>query len=89
MQRQTNTTRFIRAGSTPTTGLARWILMGIFAAVIHVGPLTTAAWSSGGLDRVMSHDTAVASQARTPNPLDPVQARAFHPQPEHDTPTPG
>jgi hypothetical protein len=89
MQRQANTTRFIRAGSTPTTGLARWILMGIFAAAIHVGPLTAAAWSSGGLDRVMAHDPAIAAQAHTPNPLDPGQARAFHSQPEHDAPTPG
>ena len=37
--------------------------MGIFAAVIHVGPLTAAAWSSGGLDQIMAHGSTVPTQA--------------------------
>ena len=65
MQHQTNTTRR-RRNRDAATGWARWILMGIFAAVIHIGPLTAAAWSSGGLDRVMGESTEPTSQVHTP-----------------------
>ncbi len=83
MQHQTSTTRY--PGSRPTTGLARWILMGIFAAVIHVGPLTAAAWSSGGLDQIMAHHSTGPTQAISTDETDSSHDREALSQSEPDT----
>ena len=88
MQQQTNTTRFLRNRDT-TTGWARWILMGIFAAVIHIGPLAAAAWSSGGLDRIMGESTPTTSQVHTlPQPGE-TPVRAALSQSERNAPSAG
>lgn len=88
MQHHTTTTRYLKNRVT-TTGWARWILMGIFAAVIHIGPLTAAAWSSGGIDRVMGASTEPTSQVHTPAPMIDAPVRAALSRPERNAPSAG